>query len=79
MFYFQSVITFVILVLISLFLYATKLRQKIQCLGLRFVFLVYKVLHLLRCFIGYSGQQVPCVLISLYNTRHRISSCNFLN
>lgn len=65
-----------------LFLYSCMLLnkdKKIQCLGLRFVFLVYKVLPLLRCFIGYSGQQGQCVLISLYNTRHRISSCNFLS
>lgn len=38
--------------------------KKIQCLGLRFDFLVYKVLPLLRCFTGYSGQQGPRVLIS---------------
>lgn len=65
-----------------LFLYSCMVLnkdKKIQCLGLRFVFLVYKVLPLLRCFIGYSGQQGQCVLISLYNTRHRISSCSFLS
>lgn len=49
MFYFQSVITFVVPVLISLFLYAVKqILKKIQCLVSRFVFIVCQVLPFLK-------------------------------
>lgn len=47
MFYFQSVFTFVVPVLISLLLYAVKqIKKKIPCLFSRSVFVVYQVLPL---------------------------------